>query len=325
MPSRRGVLAGGAAMALARPALGEGWRPTQPLRVVVSAAPGGTLDIHARAAQSLLAEKLGQSVVIENQGGAAGRVATLQVGRAAPDGYTMLVSSGDTMVLQDILLGPRHGRGRPKLRPVTMTISAAQLLVTHPRSGLATVQDYVAALRERGDRVTLAIAGYGGVAHIVSEMLNRQLGLTVTHAPYRGGGPATVDLLAGQVDAMIITLPAVTAHVREGRLVPLAVSTRDRDPALPSVPSLDESVAPGFDVPSTQGVLVPAGTPDAAVATLEAAWRDALSDRAVRERLQGLGFVVRASTSAEFDRNLSESEARFAEVIAAAGIRAEDK
>jgi len=322
--TRRGVLAVGAAAALVRPALAESWRPTQPLRVIVSAAPGGTLDIHARAAQPLLSEKLGQPVVIENQGGAAGRVATMQVGRAAPDGYTLLVSSGDTMVLQDILLGPRQGRGRPNLRPVTLTISAAQLLVTHPRSGIATVQDYVAALRERGDRVTLAMAGHGGIAHIVSAMLNRQLGLTVTHVPYRGGGPAALDLLAGQVDAMIITLPAVTTHVRAGRLVPLAVSTRERDPALPAVPSLHESVAPGFDVPSTQGVLVPAGTPDAVVAVLEAAWREALSNPAVRARLQEMGFVVQVSTPAEFDRSLSETEARFAEVIAAAGIRAED-
>jgi tripartite-type tricarboxylate transporter receptor subunit TctC len=322
--TRRGLLAAAPALGLARPARAQAWRPSQPVRLVVSAAPGGTLDIHARAAQPLLAQKLGQSVVVENQGGAAGRLGAMQVGRAAPDGHTLLVSSGDTLVLQDILFGPRQGRARANLRPVTMTISAAQLLVTHPRSGIRTVQEYVAALRERGDRVTLAMAGHGGIAHIVSEMLNRQLGLRVTHVPYRGGGPATLDLLAGQVDTMVITLPAVTTHVREGRLVPLAVSTKERDPALPAVPSFHESVAPGFDVPSTQGVLVPAGTPDAAVATLEAAWREALADPGVRGKLQELGFVVHSSTPAEFDRSLSDSETRFAEVIAAAGIRGDE-
>jgi len=322
---RRGLLATGmAGLALPGLAQAQAWRATQSLRVIVSAAPGGTLDLHARAVQPVLSQKLGQAVVVENQGGAAGRVAAMQMGRMPTDGHTMLVSSGDTLVLQDILFGPRHGRARAALRPVTMTISAAQLLVTHPRSGFRTVQDYVATVRERGDRVTVAMAGHGGVAHVISEMLNRQLGIKVTHVPYRGGGPATLDLLAGQVDAMVITLPAVTTHVREGRLVPLAVSTKERDPAMPEVPSFHDSVAPGFDVPSTQGVLVPAGVSDAAVAVLETAWRDALAEPSVRDKLRSIGFVVHASTPAEFDRSLSDSEARFAEVIAAAGIRGEE-
>lgn len=322
--NRRGLLAAGAAAVLARPAFAADWRPTQPVRVLVAAAPGGTLDIHARAAQGPLSAIFGQTVIVENQGGGAGRVAALQMGRAAPDGHNMLVASGDGLVLQDILAGARHGKARTNLRAVSMTISAAQLLVTHPRSGITDVQGYFAALRARGDRVTLAVPGIGGIAHIISEMVNRQLGVSVTHVPYRGGGPATLDLLAGQVDAMIITLPAVTTHVREGRLVPLAVSTGERDPALPAVPSYNETVAPGFDVPSTQGVLVPAGTPDETVAALEQAWRTALTDAVVRERLQALGFVIRATTSAEFEANLASSETRFAQVIAAAGIRGDD-
>ncbi len=322
--NRRGLLLAGACAGLARPVLGADWRPSQPVRVLVAAAPGGTLDIHARAAQGPLSAVLGQTVIVENQGGGAGRVAALQMGRAAPDGHNMLVASGDGLVLQDILAGARHGKARTNLRAVTMTISAAQLLVTHPRSGITDVQGYFAALRARGDRVTLAVPGIGGIAHIISEMVNRELGVNVTHVPYRGGGPATLDLLAGQVDAMIITLPAVTTHVREGRLVPLAVSTGERDPALPAVPSYSETVAPGFDVPSTQGILVPAGTADETVAALEKAWRTALTDAVVRERLQALGFVIRATTSTEFETNLASSETRFAQVIAAAGIRGDD-
>ncbi len=322
--TRRGLLAGAALLAAPGLARAQAWRPTQPVRVVVAAAPGGTLDIHARAAQPLLQAALGQSVIVENQGGAAGRVAALQVGRTAPDGHTMLVGSGDGIVLQDILMGPRHGRARTNLRAVTMTISAAQLLVTHPRSGIRSVQDYYAALRTRGDRVTLAVPGIGGIAHIISEMANRAVGVQVTHVPYRGGGPATLDLLAGQVDAMIITLPAVTTHVREGRLVPLAVSTAQRDPALPDIPTYAETVVPGFDVPSTQGALVQAGTPDAVVEALGAAWRGALADPAVRERLQAIGFVIHASSAAEFERSMAEGEARFSEVVAAAGIRGEE-
>lgn len=323
--TRRAALAGAAAMVvLPRPGFALSWRPTQPVRLVVAAAPGGTLDTHARAAQPLLTATVGQPVVVENAGAAAGRVAAQTVARAAGDGHTLLVISGDSLVLQDILMGARQAPILPQLRPVMLTITAAQILVTHPRSGIRTVEEYVAALRGRGDRVTLAVAGTGGIAHIVSTLLNRQLGLSVTHVPYRGGGPAMLDLLAGQVDAMVITLPAVTQAVREGQLVPLAVSTRERDPALPGVPSLHESVAPGFDVPSTQGVLLPRGASEDCVAAWNAAWGTALADAAVRERLQGMGFVVSASSPAGFEQSLAASQARFAEVIEAARIQAEE-
>jgi tripartite-type tricarboxylate transporter receptor subunit TctC len=300
------------------------WRPSQPVRAIISAAPGGTQDIHARAAGPIVAERLGQAVVMENNGGAGGRLASAAVGRAAPDGHTMLVASGDALVISDLLYGRTQGLARPRLRPVMLTISASQLLVTHPASGIRSIADYIAAAR-RPQGVTLAHPGHGGIAHIVSEMLTRGVGnMNVLQVPYRGGGPATLDLLAGQVQAMIITLPAVTDHVRSGRLRPLAVSTLQRDPAMPEVPTIAETVLPGFDVPSTQGVLVPAATPDPVVAALNAAWRAALRDPVVERRLSELGFVVNASTPEDFQASLATSEARFAEAIAAAGIRAED-
>jgi|694.fasta_scaffold74025_4 tripartite-type tricarboxylate transporter receptor subunit TctC len=305
------------------PLLAQPWRPSQPVRIIVAAAPGGTLDIHARAAQPVLSSHLNQALIVENQGGGAGLVATQTVARSAPDGLTQMVASGDGLILQDILVGARHGRPASKLRPVTMTITAAQLLCTHPRSGIRNIDDYLLALRTRGDKVTLAVPGIGGIAHIISEMVNRALGLTVTHVPYRGGGPATIDLLAGQVDAQIITLPAVTTYVREGRLIPLAVSTLQRDPAMPNVPTFAESGIPGFDVPSTQGILVPLETPDHIVDVWYRAWKVALDDPGVKQRLQALGFVIHASTPAQFDKVLKDAEKRFAEVIAAAGIKGE--
>lgn len=309
---------------LARPALAQAWRPAQPVRCVIGAAAGGTLDIHARAAAPVLTERMGQPAVMENSGGAAGRIASALVGRTAPDGQTLLVASGDGIIISDILYGPTQGRLRSRLRPVTMTIIAAQLLVTHPRSGIRSVQDYLARARS-SNGVTLGVPGYGGIAHLISEMVNRGLGdMRVTHVPYRGGGPATVDLLAGQIDAMIITLPAVTEHVRQGRLVPLAVSTLQRDAAMPDVPTIAESLLPGFDVPSTQGVLVPEATPEPIVEAWAQAWRAALRTEAVTRRLTDLGFVITATTPSEFGASLDSTEARFAEVISAAGIKAED-
>lgn len=323
--SRRVALAGLGGAVLPRLARAQaGWRPTQPVRTVIAAAAAGTLDIHARAAAPLLGDRMGQPLVVENNGGAGGRVAAALVGRAAPDGHTLLVASGDGLVISDILYGRAQGVLRPRLRPVTMTIIASQLLVTHPNSGIRTVADYVAASR-RPQGVTLGISGHGGIAHLISEMLIRQVpGMRVVHVPYRGGGPATLDLLAGQIEAMIITLPAVTDHVRAGRLRPLAVSTLQRDPAMPETPTLAETIAPAFDVPSTQGVLVPAGTPDAVVEAWAQAWRGALRDPVVERRLSDLGFVVTATSPAEFAQVIATAEGRFAEVIAAAGIKAED-
>ena len=321
--SRRLVLLAGGTL-FARPALAQSWRPIQPVRAVIGAAAGGTLDIHARAAAPVISERLGQTLIFDNSGSAAGRVASALVGRAAPDGYTVLVASGDGIVISDILYGPTQGMLRPRLMPVTMTIIAAQLLLTHPNSGIRTVQDYVA--RARSDRgLTLGVPGYGGIAHLVSEMMNRGLGnMRVVHVPYRGGGPATLDLLGGQIDAMIITLPAVTDHVRGGRLMPLAVSTLQRDPAMPTVPTIAETLIPSFDVPSTQGVLAPAGTPAPIVEAWAQAWRGALRTEAVARRLTDLGFVITATTPAEFQASMDAAAARFTEVISAAGIRAED-
>lgn len=262
--------------------------------------------------------------MIENNGGAAGRVASATVGRSAPDGHALLMSSGDGIVISDLLYGRTQGVLRPRLKPVTMTIIAAQLLITHPNSGMRSVDDYVARAR-RGQGVTLGVPGHGGIAHLISEMVNRGLGnMRVVHVPYRGGGPATLDLLAGQIDAMIITLPAVTDHVRAGRLTPLAVSTLKRDPAMPEVPTLAETVMPGLDVPSTQGILVPAQTPDAVVEAWYEAWRAAPHVEAVAQRLTDLGFVITATTPAAFQDTLDAADTRFAEVIAAAGIKAED-
>lgn len=322
---RAALLSAGVLAAPSRLRADTGWRPTQSVRLIAGAAAGGTLDIHARAAAPLLAQHLGQAVVVENNGGGGGRVAAAAVGRAAPDGHTLLVGSGDGLVIADLLFRGREGPLRPRLRPVSLTVRASQLLVTHPRSGIRDVAGYVDAVRRRDGALTLALPGHGGIAHLISEMLNRQLGgLRVVHVPYRGGGPATIDLLAGQIDAMIITLPAVTEHVRQGRLVPLAVSTLERDPALPEVPTFHETVAPDFDVPSTQGALLPASTPDAVVEAWNAAWRRALFDPAVKQRLEGIGFTVDASTPAAFEASLSGSSERFAAAIAAAGIRGED-
>lgn len=312
---RRALLAA----ALPFPARAAGFA-TRPVKILVSAAAGASLDILARAIAPGLGQALGQAVVVENQGGAGGLVAMQQVARAAPDGHTLLLT-GDALVTVGAMQR-EAGVDAAGFAPVTLAVRAAQLLVTHPGTGIADVAQYVARVRAAPGRLNMGLPGWGGIAHLINEMLNRQLGLGVEYIPYRGGAPAALDLLARQVDAIIITLPAVTEHVREGRLIGLAVSTARRDPALPAVPSLAETVAPGFDVESFQGVLAPAGTPVGVVAELHAGISAALALPAVRARLTELGYEIVAAGPAPFAQRIAVLGERFGQVIREAGITA---
>ncbi len=294
---------------------------TRPVKILVSAAAGASLDILARAIAPGLGQALGQAVVVENQGGAGGLVAMQQVARMPPDGHTLLLT-GDGLVTLGALHREAGFDPRGSFAPVTLAVRAAQILVTHPGTGIADVRHYVARVKAAPGSLNMGLPGWGGIAHLINEMLNRQLGLRVEYIPYRGGAPAALDLLARQVDAIIITLPAVTEQVREGRLVGLAVSTARRDPALPEVPSLAETVAPGFDVESFQGVLAPAGTPAAVVAELHAGISAALALPAVKARLTELGYEIVAAGPAAFAERIAVLGERFGQVIREAGITA---
>ena len=306
----------------AQPQPGAAPFPARPLRLTVSAAAGGSIDILARTLAPHLSAALGQPVLVENQGGGNGVVAINAVARAPADGHALLVT-GDAIVLAEALTRNAGYSARESFAPVTLAISAAQILVTHPRSGIATVQDYIARVRANPGRVNLGVPSWGGIAHLISESINQQLGgLSVEHISYRGGAPAVVDLLAGQLDALLITLPAITEHVREGRIVPLAVSTAARDAALPAVPTLSETILPGFDVNSWQGFLAPAGTPPAVVARLHAEISRALAIPEVRARLTDLGFTIAAQPPDIFAQHIARAGERFAAVIRAAYITA---
>ena len=294
---------------------------TRPVKILVSAAAGASLDILARAIAPGLGQALGQPVVVENQGGAGGLVAMQQVARMAPDGHTLLLT-GDALVTVGAMQRDAGVDAVASFAPVTLAVRAAQILVTHPGTGIADVRHYVARVKAAPGTLNMGLPGWGGIAHLINEMLNRQLGLRVEYIPYRGGAPAALDLLARQVDAIIITLPAVTEQVREGRLIGLAVSTARRDPALPEVPSLAETVAPGFDVESFQGVLAPAGTPAAVVAELHAGISAALALPAVKARLTELGYEIVAAGPAPFAQRIAVLGERFGQVIREAGITA---
>ncbi|MDB5371477.1 MAG: tripartite tricarboxylate transporter substrate binding protein [Belnapia sp.] len=319
MFARRHFLAGAAAALAARQGHAAGF-PERSLRLVVSSAPGASLDTLARILSPALAIRLGQPVVVENQGGANGLLAAQQVARADPDGHTLLLT-GDAIVLAS-LAQPQAGIGfETAFAPVTQAVRAAQILVTHPAAPFRDIAGYVAAVKARPGALNIGLPAQGGIAQVVHELLGRQLGgLKVEYVSYRGGGPAIADLLARSIDALVITLPAITEHVRQGSILPLAVSTAARDPALPDVPSLAETVAPGFDVDSWQGVLAPARTPAAVVDRLHAAIAAALAEPAVAERLTGLGFAITALGPEAFRARARAVSEALAPVVRALGV-----
>jgi len=321
LPRRGAIGAAFATLGAAATARAADWTPTRPLRLVVSSAPAASLDTLARVLAPALSQRLGQSVLVENQGGANGLLAMQQVARAEPDGHTLLVT-GDAIVLAE-LVAPNPGfTVRGSFTPVTQAVRAAQIIATHPGSGIRDIAGYVAAVRARPGRLNVGLPAWGGIAHVVHELLSQATGgLPVEYVTYRGGGPAAADLLARHIDALVITLPAITEQVRQGAIVPLAVTTAARDPALPEVPTLAETVAPGFDVESWQGLLVPRAVPAPVVAALHGAIAGALREPAVQARLGGLGFEVVAEGPAVFAARTDAATQRFAGVVRAAGIR----
>jgi tripartite-type tricarboxylate transporter receptor subunit TctC len=305
--------------ALARPARGH---PGRTIRLVIGWPPGGGVDAFGRILAPALAERLGQTVVIENIGGAAGRLGSQAAARAAPDGLTLLLAN-DTFAATEALPVAGLPAFRNALIPVGQAVEAPNALVTHPASGLADIAAFVAAARDRPGALNLGVPGIGSAQHLTSELALRSIpgGLQVEHVPYRGGGPLLIDLLAGKIDAGIVTFAAAAGQVKDGRLRALAVTTRRRNAAIPEVPSLAETVAPGFHLATWQGLFAPAGTPQAAVQRVQQAMAAALADPALRDRLAGLGFEAASAPAAAFAATVDGTIDRFAAVVRAAGIR----
>lgn len=318
-----GGLAGVAAALASGRALGDasGVLPNRPVRFVVPFAPGGSVDVLARSVAKAVTETSGRQVLVENMPGASTNLAADHVSRATPDGATLLVAS-DSLAINKSLFRNLGFDPVRSFQPVTLAITAPQILVTHPNLGVKDVAGFVERVKADPGKVTVGIPGSGVIGHLASEIVNRRLGgLQVNHVPYNGGAPATRDLLGGHVDAVYITLPAVTTLVRSGTLVGLAVTSDARSKALPAVPTFAETVLPGFDLLSWQGFLAPAGTPIDVAEVLHGLILKALDSEGVARSLSELGYDIVGEEPRPFARRLETDVARFAEVVRDAGIR----
>ncbi|SPA52247.1 Bug family tripartite tricarboxylate transporter substrate binding protein [Cupriavidus taiwanensis] len=282
---------------------------------------GGTTDILARVVGARLGEVLGQSVVVENRPGAGGNLGAEAVARAAPDGYTLLMGTLGTQVTNAYLYARMPYDAAKDFAPVTLVANSPNVLLTNASQPVRSVADVIALAKRAPGRINYASTSTGGSPHLSGELLVSMAGVRMQHVPYKGAAPAMTDLLAGQVELMFDNLPSALAQIRAGKVRALAVTSPQRSPVLPDVPTVQESGLPGYVVNSWFGLLAPAGTPPQIVARLQQAAAGVLAEPAVRQRIEQLGAMPGGDTPAVFAAILRADHEKWSRVIRQAGIQ----
>ncbi len=296
--------------------------PRKPIRIVVPVAPGGGTDFTARLLGQKLTEALGQTVVVDNRPGAAGNLGVELVAKATPDGYTLV------MPITSFPINPGLYSKLPfdtvkDFAPVVLAASAPLLLVVNPGVPAQSVKDLVALAKAKPGQMNYANSGSGTTAHLASELFKRMAGVEIVNVPYKGGGPAVIDLIAGQVQIFFSTIPAALQQVKAGRLRALAVTSSKRVTELPDMPTVSESGLPGFEVVGWFGLFAPAGTPKPVITRLNGELVKILNIPATRERLSGHGLIPGGGTPGELGAFLKAEIVKWGKVIKEAGIRVE--
>jgi tripartite-type tricarboxylate transporter receptor subunit TctC len=324
LPHRRQFLhlaAGAAALpATSRFAWSQAY-PSRPVRIVAGFPPGGSVDFHARLIGQLLSERLGQQFVVENRPGAGGNLGTEAVVRAAPDGYTLLLTAIPDAI-NATLYDKLNFNFIRDIAPVAGIIRGPQILVLHPALAPRTVPEFIAAAKANPGRFNMASAGIGTPGHLASELLQIVAGLNVQHVPYRGEGPALTDMIGGQVQSMFSSAAPVIELIRTGKLRAIAVTTATRLSALPDVPSISETIS-GYEVSTWAGVGAPRGTPAEIITKLNREINAGLAGAAIQAKYADLGYTMFITSPADFGSFIAEDTAKWAKVIRAANIKPE--
>ena len=296
--------------------------PQKPVRFIVPFAPGGGVDIVARAVAGRLGEILGQQVIVDNRGGGGTIIGTELGARAAPDGYTLLFGS-TTLAINPSLRTKLPYDTLKDLVPVTQASFQAYVLAVHPSVPAKNVKEFIALAKAKPDTLTYGSPGIGSGSHLVAEFFALSTGVKTVHVPYKGSSPAMADLIGGQIQFTYGTILAVYPQVRNGKIRPLAVSSAKRTSVMPEVPTIAEAGVPRFDATSWNGVLVPAGTPRPIIDKVHAGVVKALQSPEVKDRLVGDGAEPVGSTPEQFAAFIRVEIAKWGKVIKAAGIKAE--
>ena len=310
------------ALALAAPwmAMAQAF-PSKPVKIIVGFPAGGPLDAHARLLAERLGQLLGQPVIIDYKAGAGGTVGAEFVAKGEADGHTLLMANTGTMVINPAVYAKLPYQTLRDFVPIARTAQQPLALVVHPDVKARTVAELVALAKASPGKLNYGSAGNGGISHLVPEMFKQATGTFIVHIPYRGSAPAFTDLMGGQVQLMAESIPQAAQYVKAGKLRALAVTSRERNPALPEVPTMIEAGLKGFEVVGFYGVLAPAGTPRAAVERLSAAFKATLETPDVRSRMVSQGADPAFLGAEDFAKFLAAEMPRWAKVVKDSGTK----
>lgn len=294
----------------------------RPITITDGFQPGGGTDVFVRFLAPELSKQLGQQVIVENRSGASGHIAAQAVARATPDGHTLLVHT-TTMITSRSLRREVGYDVQRDLAPVTQLTRIGAVLVAHPVLPVRNVREFVALAKKRPGELIFASSGMGSFAHVVGELVQQRTGIRATHVPYRGAGPSTIAVLSGEATFAFIGQLVSVPHIASGRLKALAVTTMRRSPAVPDVPTLDESGVKGLDVANWYGIWAPGRTQAATVEALNQAFVLALGSPAVRARFEKEGVEIVGSSPTDFAAHVGSEVARWGEVARKAGLKPE--
>ncbi|NGM24086.1 tripartite tricarboxylate transporter substrate binding protein [Roseomonas stagni] len=316
----RRLLGGIALTAIAAPALAQAW-PTRPIRIVVPFPPGGSTDLLARRLAERMTASLGQTVLVENRPGAGGTTGADMVAKSAPDGHTLLMGvTGSNAIAASLFPNLPYDPVRD-FAPVSRLVSAPLVLVVNPSSPARDVAGYIAAARASASApLTYATPGNGTSMHLTGEMFAQRAGVPLTHVPYRGSAQATTDLIAGLVYSSFADVLVTLPHIQSGAVRALAVTSPERHPLLPNVPTMAEAGLPGFEATSWQGLFAPANTPAPVLARLHAEVAAALAQPEIRDPFAAQGFIVAASTPGEFAALVRDEVTKWRDVVRAGNV-----
>jgi tripartite-type tricarboxylate transporter receptor subunit TctC len=308
-------------LALAAPDAGAVDYPARPIKLVVPYAAGGPTDVLGRVVADYLGRDLKQTIIIENKPGAQGAIGAEAVARADPDGYTLLVAAGSIIVLNPMLYKKLSYDPLRDFRMLALVTDLPVVMEAHPSVPAKTVADFVAYAKQNPGKLNFGSAGTGGTIHLAGEMFKQMAGIEMTHVPYKGAGPALTDLLSGNIQVMFDSVSTALPPVKSGLLRPLGISSAQRSPDLPDVPTIAESGYPDYTVSVWYGIAAPSRLPDDVAQKISASLDRALNDDVFRASLEKIGFpVFRPRSAAAIQEFIDTDRARWSAVIRAQNI-----
>ena len=297
--------------------------PTKSIRLIVPFPPGGSTDLMGRVLGAKLGETFGQQVIVENRPGASGMIGNELVARAAPDGYMLTMGTIGAMSVNVSLFKAVPYDSTRDFAPITLTGNVENLLVVHPSVPVRNVKELIALAASKPGNLIFASSGIGNAPHLAGELFNQLAKVKMVHLPYKGGGPAMIDLVAGQVSLSFASMPSSLPFAKSGKLRAIAVGGARRSPAAPDIPTVAENGLPGFEVTDWQGLLAPAKTPAVVVERLNRETLRILNERETKDRLAAAGLQVVTSTPAQFAEFIRSEIDKWGKVIRSAGIKPE--